>query len=1047
VRRVVEDRSQAAVSNNGLTSHPKRKVIVPRQVPACIPATQPAAYSSSVCSCLNIPTPTITTTFYYTLPPSATQTVTITPIQQYTVITTLYDGSTTATSTVPSAVPGQTGTIFVQVPRQYATVSTFYTGTGTVTTTIFTPTTLGQTGQVLVQIPQPYTTTTSYYAGSVMSTSTIAPTVSQTQPATVVVYSPQQYTTTTSYYAGSVVSTSTIAPSVGQAQPATVIVYSPQLYTTTTSYYTGSVLATSTIAPTAGQTQLVTVVIYSPQQYTTTTSYYAGSVVSTSTIAPSVGQAQPATVIVYSPQLYTTTTSYYTGSVLATSTIAPTAGQTQPATIVVYSPQQYITTTSYYAGSVATTSTFAPATAGQTGTVVVYSPLQYTTVTTVYNGVVTTTTTQPQASPGPTNTVLVQVPMQYTTVTTTGSDSIRTTSTQFTPTVVGQTGTVLVLLPRLNTITTTTGGVGFTSTSTTTVSGSPSQVAVVGVPITPFHVYITTLSNDPIGYLDVGATGRIGTAYSANVTDYASSSLFYYDSATGQLALSPSSGISAQPLYSLQQSLNGPFLFDTNPVNTLPINANSYPDGIMALVSRGNGAYTFAILCNGILYLANGVLPNCIQVSLNPTYDAVNYTTTTITTGTVAATRTFGPNGNTVSSGGTVTQIVPVPTCTASGLAYTAYPNPFTFALAANYINPDYVGFNSSYYNGLPTSSILFSGTTNNINYYLALGFGPLYGSTVARNVTNTAILYRGYFMPPTSGTYGLVFSNVDDIGYFWMGTTVASSTWGELNYQGRSTFGAPRRGGVQQAFVAGNLYPIVVLTANGVGDAGMQLSILTPAGVNVTDTTGYFLQPSCVNSGIPSGTAQPSVTTCAPRGVEFYNRPAPPGTVYEPNFYNPPTASPYSTLRFQGFTRDTNFSVVAPATSVQIYGEGPYDLTNSVTILRGYFTANVTGSHTFTLNYPDDLGYLWLGANAINTWTSANAVIRGVSQNTAPGTYTATLTAGDLTPIRLAYFNGNGDIRYPLSLTDPTGLVKYNTFGFFRQAWCGGVTQYSSWT
>jgi hypothetical protein len=789
--------------------------------------------------------------------------------------------------------------------------------------------------------------------------------------------------------------------------------------------------------------------------YTTSTSYYTGSVASTTTIAPAV-PGQPATVVVFSPQVYTTSTSYYTGSVASTTTIAP-AVPGQPATVVVFSPQAYTTSTSYYTGSVASTTTNAPAVPGQPATVVVFSPQVFTTVTTLYTGAVTTTVTQTPGSLAGTVTVLIGQPQQYTTITTIGTGSVTTTVTQFTPTVPGQIGTVAVQLPRLNTVTTTTGVSAFTSTSTTTVSGVASQVAVVVAPITPFHIYLTDFSHNPLGYLNVNSAsvGTVATTHNATASDYANSELFYFDQATGQLALFPTTGISTTPLYSVQQTTNGPFFFDTNRAGNTPISASTYSDGTMALANTALG-YGQATLCNGILYLSNGIGAGCTQIILNPTYDAVNYTTTTITSGSVATTRTLGPAGFAVSQGGTVTAVVPVPTCTATGIAYTAYNNPFTYPLADSAYNVNWLGFNSSSFNGLPASSALWSGVTNNINFAVTAGTGIVYGTT--RNTNQVAILYRGFFSPPTTGNYTLRFTLADDLTYLWMGATVTSSTWGELNYLSRDTYFSPSRNPLSQNFVAGQLYPIVILYGSGNGDAGLQLSITTPAGTVVTDTTGYFLQPICGSSGLPTATNQPTTqVSCAPTGIEYINRVAPTTTTgllglpasatFNPDNYSPPTATPYSYYNFEGVTDDITFGAANPGTSAIVYGHGPYDVTASGTFLRGYFVPNVTGSYTFSLNQPDDVGYMWIGPTAINGWKSANAVIRGVTVTSASGVYTTTLTAGVLTPLRLAFGNAGGAMSYALSVRDPAGVTRTNSFGWFLQPWCGGVGQYSSWT
>jgi hypothetical protein len=245
-------------------------------------------------------------------------------------------------------------------------------------------------------------------------------------------------------------------------------------------------------------------------------------------------------------------------------------------------------------------------------------------------------------------------------------------------------------------------------------------------------------------------------------------------------------------------------------------------------------------------------------------------------------------------------------------------------------------------------------------------------------------------------------------------------------------------------------------LYGNAPGGAVLQLNIQTPSGTIVTNTAGYFVQSACATSGLPIATNLPSVTSCAATGIEYINRPAPtstPGLLgipvnvpFSPDNYNPAPTSPYNSYYFSGVTDDINFSAASPGTSATVYGHGPYDLTQSGTFLRGYFVPNVTGTHTFSLNQPDDVGYMWLGSNAISLWTSANAQIRGVTVTSASGTFTTTLTAGALIPIRLAFGNAGGAMSYTLAVTDPTRVTRSHTNGFFLQPWCG-TTPYSNWT
>jgi hypothetical protein len=81
--------------------------------------------------------------------------------QQLVTISTLYDGTSTTTSTALPTTLGQAGTVFIRIPRQYTTVSTLYAGTVTSTATPIIPTVVGQTGQIIVLVPSPSTSVSS----------------------------------------------------------------------------------------------------------------------------------------------------------------------------------------------------------------------------------------------------------------------------------------------------------------------------------------------------------------------------------------------------------------------------------------------------------------------------------------------------------------------------------------------------------------------------------------------------------------------------------------------------------------------------------------------------------------------------------------------------------------------------------------------------------------------------------------------------------------------------------------------------------------------
>lgn len=276
------------------------------------------------------------------------------------------------------------------------------------------------------------------------------------------------------------------------------------------------------------------------------------------------------------------------------------------------------------------------------------------------------------------------------------------------------------------------------------------------------------------------------------------------------------------------------------------------------------------------------------------------------------------------------------------------------------------------------------------------------------------------------------------------MGAAASSGSWGETNWNMRSTYGVNRGGPVSQSFVAGQLYPITILYGNGPGFAYLELDITTPAGVLLTDTTGYFVQPSCRLSGSTIGVSAVDVRTCSATGLEW--------SVYDNFVYDGSTASDPSydlftpnvyngvgpeTAAIRGAIGNIQFSVPAPATAVSLYNQGTFDMSYRAIVFRGYFAANVTGTWTFTINNPDDIGFLWLGPNALTTWSEANANVVSRLLGTA-GTYSVSLTAGTLTPIRMVFANGPGGMSYTLQTRDPLGTVRQSTAGFFQQIYCG---------
>ena len=132
------------------------------------------------------------------------------------------------------------------------------------------------------------------------------------------------------------------------------------------------------------------------------------------------------------------------------------------------------------------------------------------------------------------------------------------------------------------------------------------------------------------------------------------------------------------------------------------------------------------------------------------------------------------------------------------------------------------------------------------------------------------------------------------------------------------------------------------------------------------------------------------------------------------------------------------------PATSVQttiIQEPSSDDGSNFSCQWLGYFKPTTTETYTLYIS-SDDGSYLWIGANALSGFTTANANINnGGAHGNQERSGTVALTAGTYYPIRIQFGEiGGGDVlsfNYSTATitktTNVTGLVFYNpsTNGF----------------
>lgn len=100
----------------------------------------------------------------------------------------------------------------------------------------------------------------------------------------------------------------------------------------------------------------------------------------------------------------------------------------------------------------------------------------------------------------------------------------------------------------------------------------------------------------------------------------------------------------------------------------------------------------------------------------------------------------------------------------------------------------------------------------------------------------------------------------------------------------------------------------------------------------------------------------------------------------------------------------------------------------NYGTEIIGYFRANVTGTWSFKL-WGNDVGYFWIGSNALSGYTLANA---NITANLATGTTTIYLVEGVYYPIRIRHSQQTGVNDLQFYFTPPNGTESTDGTGYF---------------
>ena len=132
------------------------------------------------------------------------------------------------------------------------------------------------------------------------------------------------------------------------------------------------------------------------------------------------------------------------------------------------------------------------------------------------------------------------------------------------------------------------------------------------------------------------------------------------------------------------------------------------------------------------------------------------------------------------------------------------------------------------------------------------------------------------------------------------------------------------------------------------------------------------------------------------------------------------------------------------PSTSVQttaISEAATDDGSNFSIQWLGYFKPTTTETYTFFTN-SDDASYMWIGANALSGFSTANATVNnGGAHGNVEVSGTSALTAGVYYPVRMQFGEASGGDVFGFNYSTPTiikttnvtGLVFYNplTNGF----------------
>jgi hypothetical protein len=171
-----------------------------------------------------------------------------------------------------------------------------------------------------------------------------------------------------------------------------------------------------------------------------------------------------------------------------------------------------------------------------------------------------------------------------------------------------------------------------------------------------------------------------------------------------------------------------------------------------------------------------------------------------------------------------------------TGLAYYTYTNPYKLISEFPTLSP----FQGANYieTGLIQNP---SSITLDSNNYCTLP-----GQSNSELCDVIGVVFQGFFVVPTTGSFTFATPRVDDMWYIWHGDT-ALSGWNGTNYDA-----AAKRSGASSSYTMtlskGYILPVTFLWTNNGGPGYINFQVTFPNGTIVTDTTGLFTPPSTTN-------------------------------------------------------------------------------------------------------------------------------------------------------------------------------------------------------